>query len=151
MRTRNIWVILLLACMLSGCFLRDRAMPYEFRQNFDQIVTIEILRKENDSVVTDTPANIILTVDPSEHRAFIDGLQQVEGGRAMLEPGTGFGMYIIRITYKNGEIEMIGNYNNGYITPDGKVHQDVYRFDAKAYYAFLSDVLGKEITDWYYQ
>lgn len=150
MRCRNICISLLLVCILSGCFFRDRVTPYEFRQNFDQIVSIEILKKEYDSVSTDTPTYNIHTVELAEHRAFIDGLLQIEGGRAMLEPGTGFGMYIICITYKDGEKEMIGNYNNGYITPKGDLYQDTYRFDAEAYYAFLSKVLGQEITDWYY-
>lgn len=148
MKYRNICISVLLVCMLSGCFLRDRAMPYEFRQAFDQIASIEILRKETDSVLPDTPTQTIHTLNEAQYKVFLDGLQKIEGGRAGSEPGTGFGMYMIRITYKDGEMEMIGNYNNGYITPDGEVHQDVYRFDARQFYAFLSDVLGKEITDW---
>lgn len=150
MKYRNICICVLLLCMLSGCFLRDRTTPYEFRQEFDQIASIEILRKETDSVLTDTPTHIIYTLNEADYKSFLDRLMEIEGGYAGSEPGTGFGMYMIRITYQDGEMEMIGNYNNGYITPSGEVHQDVYRFDANQYYAFLSDVLGKEITDWYY-
>lgn len=149
MKNRLLSILLMSILVFSGCFF-NTAEPYQFRQGLDQITTIEILRKEYDSTNTDTPMNVIHTVDSSVHMDFVDDLLKIEGGRIGLDPGTGFGMYIIRITYKDGEIEMIGNYNNGYITPDGKLHQDIYAFDAKQFYAFLSDVLGKEITDWYY-
>jgi hypothetical protein len=149
MKTRILYILLAVVLTCSGCFFNSDG-PYEFRQTFDQIVSIEILRKEYDSVLTDTPMSVIYTVEPAEHQGFIDNLMEIEGGRVGLDPNTGFGMYIIRITYKNGEMEMIGNYNNGYITPNGEVHQDIYAFDSVQYYAFLSDVLGREITDWYY-
>lgn len=142
-------VALLFVGVLSGCFFNTDE-PYEFRQAFDQIVTIDIPKKEYDSTSTDTPMNVIYTIEPSAHKNFVDELLKIDGGRIGLEPGTGFGMYIIRITYKDGEIEMIGNYNNGYISPNGHVHQDIYAFDTKQYYAFLSSVLGEEITDYYY-
>lgn len=140
---------LLLTIALSGCIFNTDE-PYEFRQALDQIVTIEILRKEYDSVDTDTPMNVIHTIDPSSHKDFVDDLLKIEGGRVGLEPGTGFGMYIICITYKDGEKEMIGDYNNGYITSDGEVHQDIYAFDTEQYYAFISELLGEKITDYYY-
>ena len=149
MKICKIGAILLLVCMFSGCIFVT-SEPYEFRQAFDQIMSIEILKKEYDTASIDDPMNFIYTVDPSLHRSFIDDLIKIEGGRMGLDPTTGFGVYIIRITYKDGEMEMIGNYSNGYITPDGIVHEDVYMFKREQYYAFLSDVLGVKITDYLY-
>jgi hypothetical protein len=144
MKVRLLLLIALLGFMLNGCIFNHKT-PYEFRQEFDQIACIEILKKQYDSIRTDTPMDVIKTIDPTEHRALIDALLETDGSRVGLDPPTGFGMYIIRITYLDGEMEMIGNYSNGYITPDGKLHEDIYCFDREQYYAVISDYLGEEV------
>ena len=145
MKIRIIGIITLVVCILSGCFLISDE-PYTFRQEFEQIVSIEILKKEYDSISPYTPMHVVKTVEPTMHQELINDLLKLEGGRIGLEPGTGFGVYIIRITYKDGEIEMLGDYNNGYITPDGKLHEDIYAFDSDQYYQVISNYLGEVIT-----
>ena len=149
MRVRTIILLIMISCILSGCSLvLFPNEPYEFRQTFDQIVSIEILKKEYDSTSTDTPMNILKTIDSSMYKDVIDALSETPGGRSGMPPGTGFGLYIIRITYQDGEQEMIGNYNTGYILPNGEVHQDIYFFETEAYYSLISHILGEEITDY---
>lgn len=145
MKIRIIWIVILVVCMLSGCFFISKE-PYTFRQEFDQIVTIEILKKEYDSTSPYTPMNVIKTIDPSMHQEMIDALLKAEGNRLGLSPGRGFGMYIIRIIYKDGEIEMMGNYSNGYITPDGELHENIYAFNREQFYAIISHYLGEVVT-----
>ena len=151
MKKGCIALFILVAWILSGCSsILSPNKQYEFRQAFDQIVSIEILRKEYDSISTSTPMNVLKEIDPSLHKDVIDGLLETPGGPGGMPPGTGFGLYIICITYQDGEREMIGNYNNGYILPNGEVHQNNYRFDTNAYYDLISCILGKEITDYTY-
>ena len=145
MKARVLIVFILVVCVLSGCWFITEAQ-YEFRQEFDQIVSIEILKKQYDSINVDVPMDVIKTIDPAEHKDVIDALLAAQGSRVGLEPGTGFGVYIFRITYKNGEMEMIGDYNNGYITPNGEVHQGIYSFDSKQFYEVISRFLGEEVT-----
>ena len=143
LKIRVVLLLFLISIMISGCFFITEE-PYEFRQEFDEIVSIEILKKEYDSINADTPMNVIKVIESADHRALIDDLLAAKGSRIGLDPSTGFGMYIIRITYQDGEMEMLGNYNNGYITPDGELREDVYCFDREQYYAIISKYLGEE-------
>lgn len=147
MKSRLIGIVILVACILSGCFFVSNE-PYTFRQEYDQIAKIEIVNKEQDIDGYD-PARVkvLKTLDITEHRAFIDDLVKVEGSRVGLDPPSGFGTYIIRITYRNGEIELISDYNNGYVSINGRVYNDCYCMDKDQFYDFLSRVLGEEITE----
>lgn len=145
MKLRILFTVMLILVLTSGCsFVSD--CPYEFRQDFDQIKKIEIVKKEYDSIRTDTPIQLIKVLDESEHQAMIDAILDADGSYVGLEPGTGFGLYIIRIYYQNGEIELLGQYNNGYISPDGEIHQDIYAFDREDFNAIISEFLDDEIT-----
>ena len=145
MKSRIVGIVISVICILSGCFLISNE-PYTFRQEFEQIVSIEILKKESDSISPYTPMHVIKTINPAMHKELIDALLKIEGSRIGLEPGTGFGVYIIRITYKDGEMEMLGDYNNGHITADGKLHEDIYAFNSEQYYQVISNFLGEVIT-----
>ena len=134
-------------CFIFGAFHQ----PYKFRQDYDQIAKIEIVKKRIDRIdmVGYDPATLVIlkTLDTSEHRTFIDELVKVEGSRVGMDPSEGFGRHIIRITYRDGEVELIGHYNNGYISVDGKLHQDCYSMDKDQFLGFLSKVLEMEITE----
>lgn len=135
---------------LTGCFFQlfQTEMPYEFHKSADQITAIEILRKEYDSINTDTPMHILKTFGESEYQTVLDGINGVSGGRNGLEPSTGFDMYVIRITYRNGDMELIGNYSTGYVSADGEILQEHYSFDTEQFYDLISELMGKEITDY---
>lgn len=143
----KVLLVSIIAVILLGYFLLTTNQPYIFRQAFDQIVKVEILAKEEDISGYDTPMEVLKTLDVSEHRAFIDAFMEVEGFRIGMDPPSGFGTYIIRITYRNGEIELISDYNNGYISVDGVVHTDNYCMDRDQFYDFLASVLGEQVTE----
>lgn len=149
-----VFVLLVFAMIisLSGCFFQlfQTEMPYAFRQSADQITAIEIIRKQYDSISAETPMYVLKTFEENEYQTVLDGINSVPGGRNGLEPGRGIGLYIIRITYADGEIELLGDYNNGYISTDGKIHQDCYAFYTEEYYDLISSLLGEEITDYTY-
>lgn len=143
MKSRLVALLILIAVMLSGCFLRlvNREGPYEFRQGLDQVVSIEILDIDFD--YEGNANNVLMTIDPSMHSEVINGLLELPGIRIGLDPSTTFGPYIFRITYQNGERELIGRDNNGYITPKGKLRVSNYCFYTEPFEEFLFGVLGE--------
>ena len=147
MMKNKVLLVSLIVVLLAGCFPLTANQPYKFRQEFDQIVKFEILAKEEDVSGYDTPMEVLKTLDANEHRTFINDFMKVEGSRVGLDPPSGFGTYIIRITYRNGEIELISDYNNGYISADGIVNEDNYCMDKHQFYDFLSEVLGERVTE----
>ena len=140
-------IILLCIFILTGCFYQEYE-PYEFRQDFDQIVKIEIVQKEYDSILPDTPTFVVEVLDESEHQTMIDAILSTKGFRKTWEPNSGLGMHIIKIYYQNGEVELLGMYNNGYIPPDGEIHEDNYAFNKEEFLSLLSEWLGEEITEY---
>ena len=137
----------LIAIGLFALLLLTFDWPYKFRQEYDQIVRIEILAKEEFISGYYVPMEVVKTLDISEYRIFLDELMKIEGSRVGLDPPSGFGAYIIRITYRNGEIELISDYNSGYISGDGIVREIYYCMDSDQFYDFLSRVLGEQITE----
>ena len=141
-------VLLVSLIAVALCYILVANRTYQFRQEFDQITKIEILEKEKPlSGGYDVPMKVLKTLDTSEHRAFIDDFMRVDGSRVGMDPPTDFGTYLIRITYRNGEIELISDSNNGYISVDGIVYTANYCMDDDAFYDFLSGVLGVQVTE----
>lgn len=144
MRYKIIVLTSVLIVMLTGC-INGPMKPYEFRQEFENIKTIEIATKAYGYSDPTAPMNTIKTLDPSEHQTMIDAILDIPGQR-ITPPGTGFGPYIIIISYDNGEKEYLGAWNNGYVLADGTTKQDTYLFNEERFYALISSCLGKEIT-----
>lgn len=139
----------ILFCSLIGC-LSQTEKVYTYRQSADQIESIEVLRKEYDSNGISTPMYVLRTFAPSEFQTVLEGLSNIPASYRLNPPATGFGLYIIRITYKNGEADFIGDYNTGYMTVDGEIFQERWFFNTEPYYDFISELLGEEITDYTY-
>ena len=137
-------VSLLFVFLVSGCNFLVMEGQYQFRQPFDQIASIEILKKEYDSISTDVPMDVLCILSTEEQREIMDMIAEADGAYVLEGAGSGFGIYIIRITYHNGEVELIGEYNNGYITPEGKIIQDCYTFDTEQFYSIISIYLKTE-------
>ena len=150
------WHIVLLSLVaflfLGSCFMC--CLPkfgYEFRQEYDQIVRIEILEKmQYTSGYDPNKVEVLKTLDITEHRTFIDDLMKVDCVRVYYDPPLGFGDHIIRITYRNGEKELISVYNSGYVSVEGTVTEDYHMMDNDQFYDLLSGILGEQLSpkDW---
>ena len=92
---------ILTAVLLTVCWA-GRETPYSFRQEFEQIESIEIAYAENGYSDINDSIQIIKTIDPSEHRAIVDAILKIPGNR-ITPPGSSFGVHIIIITYVNGD------------------------------------------------
>jgi hypothetical protein len=139
-------MFLLCVYVLTGCF-QQKHEQYEFRQDFDRIQKIEIVKQTEMSLDAIVPVYVIKEFEPDEFRMVVDAILELDGGRVALDPPTGFGVYQIRITYADGEIEIIGNYSKGYISCDGVLHEEYFSLNKEQYYEMISELLGEEITN----
>ncbi len=131
-----LWIALLSIVQLTGCLLISEE-PYTFCQEADQIISIEIVQ-DFAPTFEESDYRVIQTLEADEFQVLLDEVLDVPGNRTGMDPPTGIGNYIIKITYKDGTIELLGDFNNGYISPDGKLRQDCYVFDREAFLALIS-------------
>ena len=142
---------ILLVAFIAVCFVlflyMSANLSYQFRQDLDHIVKIEIIKKEATISGEIISIEVLKTLDVSEHKTFINDLKKVRGSRVGMDPPDGYGTHIIRITYQDGEIELIGPVNNGYISVDGIIHTDNFGMNEDQFYEFISGVLGEEVKN----
>lgn len=138
--------ILAMLLLFCGCSQSNDKYTYVFWQPDDQIVSIEILRKTTDTASIDDPTEVICVVSTEEYTDFLRKLKTVPGEHQAVDPLTGLGPYIIRITYKDGEIVLIGYANTVYEQPGGKRRYYYFTFDFDAFHDFISQVLDIDVS-----
>ena len=138
--------ILAMVLLLCGCSQSSDKYKYVFWNPDDQIASIEILRKTADTASIDDPTEVIFTVSTEEYTDFLSKLKTVPGEHQAADPLTGLGPYIIRITYKDGEIVLIGYANTVYEQPDGKRRYYYFTFDFDAFHDFIAQMLGMDVS-----
>ena len=113
-------VLLAFSFLLCGCFTprRDK-YTYTFWNSGEQIFSIEILKKTHETGSENDPTEVVFVLAEDAHTAFLDELTTLPGEHLSLEPLTGLGPYIVRITYCDGTIALIGYANTVYQYPDG--------------------------------
>ena len=100
-------IIFFLASMfLCGCVSREYTFP-----NKDQpIESVEMLynpHANNGNIGGDMEILRSLTIE--EAYSLLQALYKLETGRCTTPPPTGYGFYVIRVTYTNGDVEIFGS------------------------------------------
>lgn len=120
----SILVLTILLATISGCELYEG--PYTFRQDQSNIEKIEVCSYDSyDRVITP-----IVQLSDYEEEQLLLKLSEMECFEYF--PGDHpreYGQAVICIHYLNGEVEIIGITNIGWITPDGKRAMSRYSFD----------------------
>lgn len=109
-------LILLLVLCLCRCFFRSE--EYEFQNTLDMVVSVELLYNHNESPSGyDTfDFTLIRELEPEEIITFMNDIYQLETSRGGgTPPRWGYGWYIAKVVYSNGDVEMLGSYNIEYI------------------------------------
>lgn len=97
---------------------------YQFPNQLGDIVSVELLYNQNESGEGTSENNIhlIKELDNIEIESFMSSIYSLETKRYS-PPLYGWGCYIAKITYSNGDIEMLGSLHIEYIannsTPTG--------------------------------
>ena len=132
-------LICIFCVLLSGCgFFPVVRKPYSFKQEIANVYSIEIVRKLYDTLDPIGEVEVETTLQEDLYDGFMEALVLIDGNYVLEGAAFNFGKYIVRITYFNGEVELISEYNSGYVTPEGILVQEHYWFDHDQFYALLA-------------
>lgn len=121
-----VFLTLVVLVSMMGCVSSD-PFQYQFRQDRGQIEKVEICAYYHNEKIIEPLVS--LTEDKID--AILSDLSSLEcWERGRLDSPRDYGSIIICIRYLDGEIEIIGTSNNGWITPEGDwdLAMTVFRF-----------------------
>ena len=125
-KKRAFWsVIVLTFClMLAGCQLYEG--PYTFRHELSAVEKVEICTYDR---ITEEMVPVV-ELYGEEAQAIVSEFHAMDCTEYF--PGDhprNYGPIIFCILYDNGETDVVGSYNIGWIDTDGEWHLTVYSFD----------------------
>lgn len=130
MKKRIIFVLIALFVLLicHTCFGNNQ---YSFPNPPEAVEKIELLYNPNRFSAKDPFYELVLMreLKSEETVPFMTEIYQLETDRYGPPPRRGYGWYVVRITYTNGDIEMLGSYNIAYIRSGEPQHSTgIYYF-----------------------
>lgn len=139
------WIVFIL-CL--GIFIKGLGTTRHFplSQPETQISKIELLHKqmENNNLL---PLFVPICEIPMDQvDEFLSDFQQLDCSRNGFDPATAFGELVIRITYQNGDADLVGYANNAYVTAEG-IEYDIYRFNSKEFKFFFAQYAGDTMPE----
>ena len=116
---KRLIAIILLLVLLTGCTKPDPT--YSFPNKDIRIASIELLHNMNKNGIGIDESNMVLlrTLSEEEIVHFMDACYQLPTERMGTPPATGYGEYVAKIIYENGDIEIYSTYNIE-LVPKGK-------------------------------
>ena len=126
--------------LLSGC--ENESFTHEFRQEQANIKQVEICAYERvDRVLTP-----IIKLSNDDINALLNDIRALDCHEFFpLDTPRNYGDVVICITYYDGEKEVIGITNIGYISPDGKWHLTKEYFDIEDIRGVINKYVDPEI------
>ena len=111
MNTKKRWLIgvcLLVVLLLGKCYRLSEDYPFENKDI--GIESIELIYHPYAEKLEGTDELIsIRFLEEDEISAFMERVYALDTDRAIPTPPTGWGVYIARITYENGDVEYLGS------------------------------------------
>lgn len=106
MRKSLIITLIICTLLLNGCKPRE----YPFPNKGQPIERIELLYNPYaDNGNIGGPMDSICILESDSMGAFLSALYDMETDRCITPPPTGYGFYVARIVYQNGDVEMFGS------------------------------------------
>lgn len=145
-RHTGLILLCVLLCMLGSCVYSCTAPPrsYQFLHDVSCIEKIELVQKEVDNGFANDPVKVLMKVDESDFPKIINAIQELPSRQYLNDPATGVGEYQIRIYYSTGEIEIIGNDNNVYVSPNGKWRRRRVHFEGDTLEELIINLLNEK-------
>ena len=138
------FVFLALLCTLVGCGLSFDKPPfsYTFRQDRSNITKIEICAYEHEYAKDGGPMTPLAEIAEEDVDSFLDDIQALDCREfIMYDSIVSYGDLIVRILYSNGEAEIIGMYNIGWMSADNVLELTRYWF----HYDDISEVIARYV------
>ena len=106
-----ILILFLFLILLPGCISKPDAYPFPNRNI--PIQSIDLLHNRNPGGIGTDEDNmdLLLSLGQSEFHNFMDALYSLPTRRCGTPPPYGYGEYIAKVTYENGDVEMYGSLN----------------------------------------
>lgn len=122
------FLVLFVAGNMWICAARPRT--FQFRYDVSCVEKIEICKKiDEEGRRNEDPVEVLMTVDEADHEEVYAAILKIQSWNRIGQPLYGIGTYQFRVYYENGEIEIIGNTNNVYVSADGKWRSYDFIFD----------------------
>lgn len=143
MRLRRILgsILILISFLLtiSGCELYKG--PYTFRQDKSNVEKIEVCSYERNSGTMTS----LVRISDDQIDVLLGKLSRMECSEYVMgNVPRQYGDAVIGIYYLNGEIELIGITNIGWITPDGERNLTRYSFDWNEMRELILSLVGED-------
>ena len=109
---KSFWIIVLclVFSMLIGCTCQPDTYPF-VNQN-DSIICVELLyHPQPSNLYTTKDYLLIRELEKDEIIPFIDSLHELKTDKCITPPPRGYGEYVVRVIYMNGDVEIFGNYH----------------------------------------
>jgi hypothetical protein len=106
----------------SGCMLHPfHSDEYTFTNPTDQIISIELIENQNEEGygIDEEYFHVICTVEQDQFASLMEKVYRIPTEYLRCDPRFGYGPYIIKVTYSNGDVEILGSDNIEYV-PYGK-------------------------------
>lgn len=133
---------MLLICSLLGCSYKPTS--YQFPNKSIPIDSVELFHNMNPGGIgiDENNMDLLLTLEDSEINGFMEDIYELPTERCGTPPPYGYGEYIAKVTYENGDIEMFGSKNIVYI-PSGERSYGVgeYFFEATTFEKLFSQYI----------
>ena len=129
----------LLLVILCGCSISDSC--YSFPNQLIPILRIELLHNMNYQGIGIDESNMVLlrTLEDAEVSEFMNAVYELPTKEMGTPPSTGYGEYIAKVIYANGDIEMYGPYNIELIPAGSKaVGIDTHYFSGNSFTALFA-------------
>lgn len=128
--------------MLAGCGISFDKPPfsYTFRQDRSNITSIEICAYEHEYDKDGGTMTPLAEIPPEDFDAFLDDIQALNCYETalMLDTPMGYGKIVVRIMYHNGEGEIIGTENIGWLHSDNTLELSKYYFYPSDLYSVIT-------------
>ena len=112
---KYILYLLPLVLLLTGC--AQRAAQHSFPNTSVPVERIELLLNENENGEGTDEANMVLLreLDAEEIFSFLEEVYALPTEKVGTPPPWGYGSCIAKITYENGDVQILGNLNIEFI------------------------------------
>ena len=130
----TLFIAVLCLTLLIGC---SRPAPYEMLHNSSEIEAIQIVTKVSYNIQQNQwDYEEVCTVE--DVQAFAEELLAIDTHRILNDPPQmSETTYVARITYTNGDCELISNRNQRLLYSDGASRERNYSFDSDSFDALL--------------
>lgn len=136
------WValgIVILVCVVS---YQNKSQSYPFQQPLSQVKEIGFFLKEGSDISEDA-FTVLRVITGDEAERFLKEFSEMKCYRPFKGPDWGYGTYVIKIVYDNGDREIIGPWNNEYV-PAGEEPSGFgsYHFDEDEFRELFEKYVG---------